>query len=58
MKYIRFRPEKQNNFYHFIARTGYPLVQLRFWPIVASVGLGGAAFSTIKFLHGGSFFWV
>ena len=41
-----------------MARTGYPLVQLRFWPIVASVGLGGAAFSTIKFLHGGSFFWV
>ena len=43
-------------FYYFIARTGYPLVQLRIWPIVAAVGVGGAAFRTIKFLHGGPLF--
>ncbi|YP_009054299.1 cytochrome c oxidase subunit III (mitochondrion) [Mya arenaria] len=41
-----------------MARTGYPLVQLSIWPIVAAVGVGGAAFSTIKFLHGGPLFWV
>ena len=39
-------------------RTGYPLVGLRIWPFVTSVGIGSIAFRFINFLHEGSFFWV